>query len=167
MASKERLKANLFQAREMTEAILEAFQKPEDWTHQVHPQANHALWIVGHLGHADNFFVSMLDPSRQVEKDGWGEKFGMGSQPTNDPAAYPPVAEVLDFFRDRRAALLEAIDAMSDEDLAKATPDGSPDFLADFEQVLELAYWHEGVHSGQLTVAHRALGNPPLFSGSS
>lgn len=163
MSLKERIKANLTQARDMTEGILASFQSPEDWTYQVHPKANHALWIAGHLGHADNFFLTLLDPEKGVEKEGWSEAFGMGSQPTSDPAAYPPVAEVLEFFRERRQTLLDILENLPEADLAKKTPEGSPEFLSDFEQVLEVAVWHEGVHSGQLTVAHRALGNPPLY----
>jgi hypothetical protein len=65
-------------------------------------------------------------------------------------------------MRERRATLLNVLDGMSEEDLAKKTPNGAPDFLPDAASVFELAVWHEGQHSGQLTVARRALGHPPL-----
>ena len=164
MSLNARLKANLVQAREMTEGILATLKSPEEWTHQVHPKANHALWIVGHLGHADNFFMSLIDPEKSVEKEGWSEAFGMGSQPTSDPSVYPPKEEVLSYFRERRKTLLGLLDDLSEEDLATKTPEGSPDFMADFEQAFEMAMWHEGIHTGQLTVAHRSLGHPPLFA---
>ncbi len=163
MSRQDRLKTSLTQAREMTEGIFASLNSPEDWTHQVHPKANHPLWIAGHLGHADNFFLSLIAPEKAVEKEGWGEKFGMGSQPTSDPDAYPPAAEVLDYLRERRETLLEVLAGLSAEDLTKSTPEGTPEFLSDVEQVFEVAIWHEGVHSGQLTVAHRSLGNAPLF----
>ena len=34
--------------------------------------------------------------------------------------------------------------------------------LPDFAAVFETAIWHEGLHCGQITVARRALGFPPL-----
>lgn len=164
MSLTARLKANLVQAREMTEGIFATLKSPEEWTHQVHPKANHALWIAGHLGHADNFFISMIAPEKAVEKEGWGEAFGMGSQPTSDASAYPSVEEVLAYFRERRETMLAIVDSLSEEDLAKKTPEGSPDFMSDYEQTLEMALWHEGIHTGQLTVAHRSLGHSPLFA---
>ena len=87
----------------------------------------------------------------------------MGSQPTNNPADYPPVEEVIAFMRERRQTLLEVLDAASEDDLAKPAPEGAPDFLPDVASVFEMAAWHEGLHSGQLSVARRGLGNAPLF----
>ena len=164
MEIKQRLKQRLEFSRGMTDQFLAAFTTPEQWTYQPHESANHALWFVGHMGTSDNFFVKLIDPSRTVEKDTYGEMFGMGSQPTSKPSDYPPVEEVLAFMRERRQALLDALDALSEDDLAKPTPEGAPDFLPDLASVFETAAWHEGLHSGQLSVARRGLGNAPLFS---
>jgi len=161
-----RLQKQLKQVREMSEGMLGAFQKPEQWTHQVHPRANHALWFAGHMGVSDNFFVSLVDPSKAAEKEGYQAMFGMGSTPTSDPTAYPPPAEVLAYMRDRRQTLLDALDAMSDEDLAKPTPEGSPPMWSDIGDVFEMIVWHESLHAGQLSVARRGLGHDPLFSPS-
>ena len=65
-------------------------------------------------------------------------------------------------MRERRVVLLSVLDGMSDDDLARKTPDGAPEFLPDVASVFELAVWHEGQHSGQLSVARRALGHKPL-----
>src|ERR1051325_832547 len=40
---KPRLEKQLKQARELSEGLLSAFETPEQWTHQVHTAANHAL----------------------------------------------------------------------------------------------------------------------------
>lgn len=164
MSLQQRLVRQLTNAREMSERLLADFKTPEQWTAQVYPGANHALWFAGHMGIADNFFLSLIAPEKAVKRPDMEEKFGMGSQPTNQPAEYPPVEEVLAFMRDRRAALLNALEAMHEDDLAKATPQGTPDFLSDVGSVFEMAIWHEGMHSGQLTVCRRSLGNKPLFS---
>ena len=163
MSLKERLRSRLEFARGFTESLLENFKEPSDYTHQVHPNANHALWFIGHIGGADNFFMSVVDPTKAVEKEGYGELFGMGSQPTGDPAAYPSPEEVLTYMRERRETLLEVFDALSEDDLSKPTPEGTPDFLPDVASVFEMAAWHEGMHAGQVTIASRSLGNRPVF----
>jgi uncharacterized damage-inducible protein DinB len=66
-------------------------------------------------------------------------------------------------MRERRTALLAVLDEMTDEDLGRKLPAGTPGFLSDVGSVFELAIWHEGQHNGQLSVARRALGHKPLF----
>jgi uncharacterized damage-inducible protein DinB len=163
MSLKQRLRRGLVNMRQMSERLLEDFKSPEQWTFQVHPACNHALWFVGHMATSDNFFLSLVAPDKSRQLPEFQSRFGMGSQPTNDPAAYPPPASVLATMRERRQTLLDVLDGLKDEDLAKKTPDGAPDFLPDVASVFELAIWHEGQHNGQLTVARRAMGHKPLF----
>jgi len=162
MQLKERLQRNLTSVRQNSERLLADFKTPEQWTFQVHPSCNHALWFVGHMATIDNFFLSLVAPERAVQLPEFQAKFGMGSQPTNDPAAYPSAEPVLATMRERRRSLLEVLVDMSEDDLARKTPQGAPDFLPDVASVFEMAIWHEGQHSGQLTVARRALGHKPL-----
>jgi uncharacterized damage-inducible protein DinB len=163
MALKERLERQLVGMRQMSERLLADFRTPQEWVFQVHPNCNHALWFAGHMATVDNFFLSLIAPDRARQLPDFQARFGMGSQPTSDPAAYPPPAEVLEVMRERRQALLEALAPMNDDDLARKLPAGTPDFLSDMGSVFELAIWHEGHHRGQLSVAHRALGHKPLF----
>ena len=163
MSLKERLRRQLVAARETSERYLQDFQTPEAWTAMVHAGANHALWFAGHMANTDNFFISIIAPERAVERDGFAEKFGVGSHPTSNSGDYPPVEDVLAFMRDRRAVLLDIFDSLSEEDFAKPTPEGTPNFLADIGSVFETAIWHEGLHSGQLSVTRRSLGFDPAF----
>jgi uncharacterized damage-inducible protein DinB len=163
MSQKERLRRQLVRVRQNSERLLADFQTPEQWTFQVHPSCNHALWFVGHMATSDNFFLSLVAPDKSQKLPEFQAKFGMGSQPTNQPSEYPAPESVLAAMRERRQALLAVLDGMSDEDLAKNTPEGAPDFLPDAASVFELAIWHEGQHSGQVSVARRALGYKPLF----
>jgi hypothetical protein len=87
----------------------------------------------------------------------------MGSEPSSNPGDYPSPAEVLAYMRDRRATLMQLLSTMDDAALAKPTPEGAPDFLPDVASIFETAIWHEGMHFGQITVAHRAIGHRPLF----
>lgn len=163
MSLKERLRRQLVAARETSERYLQDFKTPEAWTAMVHANANHALWFAGHMANTDNFFISIVAPERAVERAGFAEKFGVGSRPTNNPDNYPPVEDVLAFMRDRRAALLDIFDGLSEEDFSKPTPEGTPSFLADIGSVFETSVWHEGLHSGQLSVTRRSLGYDPAF----
>ncbi len=166
MNVKMRLKSQLEKVRALTESLLKAFQTPEEWTYQVDATANHALWFVGHISTVDNFFISLLAPNEVRDHDGYRELFGIGSQPVSDPSAYPPVEEVLAYWRERRQTLLKVLDAMSEEDLARSVPDGSPAMWTDFASVLETAIWHETLHAGQVSVARKALGHAPLLRPS-
>jgi uncharacterized damage-inducible protein DinB len=163
MSLKERLQRNLLNMRQMSERLLEDFQTPEQWVFQVHPQCNHALWFAGHMANADNFFLSLVAPEQSRPMPEYAARFGMGSQPTSNPADYPPPQEVLTAMRERREHFLAALDELTDDDLSRKLPAGTPDFLSDVGSVFELAIWHEGQHNGQLSVARRALGHKPLF----
>ena len=166
MSQTARIKRQLESVRQVSEGMLQTFQTPEQWTHQVHPSANHALWFVGHMCTADNFFLSVIAPDQAKELEGFNEKFGMGSQPTSDPAEYPPAEEVLEVMRERRQTLLSVLGGLTDEDLAKPTPEGTPDMFPDIGSFFEMATWHEALHAGQVSIARRALGNEPLFGTS-
>ena len=162
MDLKPRLERQLNKIREISEAFLSAFEAPEQWTFQVHERANHALWFAGHLGMVDNFLISRVAPEKARAADDYREKFGMGSRPTANPADYPTPEEVLAFMRERREALLEVLSGLSEEDLAKPSPEGIPEFMPDVASIFEAAVWHEALHGGQVTVIRQAMGVSPL-----
>ncbi|MEX2026948.1 MAG: DinB family protein [Pirellulaceae bacterium] len=162
MSPKDRLRRQLVKTRELSEKLLADFHTREEWVHQVHPGCNHALWFAGHMANSDNFFLSLVAPPKSVKLEGFAPRFGMGSHPTSAPDDYPPPEDVLETMRERRQTLLGVLDQLSDDDLARPTPAGSPDFLTDFAAVFEMANWHEAMHAGQLSVTRRALGHQPL-----
>ncbi|MFP6692842.1 MAG: DinB family protein [Pirellulales bacterium] len=156
----------LQRARGLLEQLLESFKTDDDWFFQVHPQANHATWIVGHLGLADNMFITCFRENLATKPDGWDDLFWFGSQLKENHSVYPPRAELLAYLRDRRERLIDMIVGLTDEELAAPAPDemspiaGAPCV----GHLLLFAALHENTHIGQLTVAHRGLGNRPLFS---
>jgi len=158
----ERLYSRLKNARIFTERLLEDFSGASSWVYQVTPDANHALWFVGHMGVTDNFMISILNPHLACLPDGYAHLFGIGSQPVDDITRYPDVQQVRDFMCSRREVLLGILSNLSDKELGAATPDGAPKFMADFAAVFEMAIWHEGMHCGQLTTTRRSLGFAPL-----
>ncbi len=157
-----RLENQLNLVRGISEGLLAVFRTPEQWTHQVHPHANHALWFAGHVGTVDNFMIARLDAAKVAERTGYRERFGMGSRPTANPADYPPPEEVLQFMRERREVLLDILRELSEEELQKPAPPGTPEFMRDVASIFEAAAWHEALHAGQVTIARRSLGHPPM-----
>lgn len=154
-------------ARRITEGLIDAFKTDDDWFYQSHPKANHAMWIIGHLGLADNMFASRFRPDVASKPDGWDEVFWFGSELKSDRSAYPARDDVLAYFRQRREALMEVLEQLTDEELQEpAPPAGERSPIAGapcIGHLLLFAAYHEGIHSGQLTIAHRGLGNPPMF----
>lgn len=162
----DRILRQLTQVREMSEKLLEAFEKPEDWTRQLAPGTNHALWFAGHMAACDNWLIGTIAPDRAKPWDDWNALFGTGSQPTSDPDSYPPPAEVLDAMRERREVLIELLKGLSDKDLEKASPEMIKDWCPDVGTIFEGSTWHEALHAGQVTLIRRALGHQPLFSAA-
>ena len=162
MSQKERLHTLLTLSRGFAEQLFQRFQTPQEWTTQLFPGANHPLWVAGHLGFADNFALGLLAPDRVEAPQGYRELFGMGSQPQSDPAAYPPVDQVLEFMRSRRRVLLDVLQETDEAALENPLPEGAPEMLSTVGDVFAFIAWHEGLHVGQVTVADRRLGHKPL-----
>ena len=149
----------------MAEVMIKAgFQNTWKWVCQVHKNCNHALWFSGHMAHVDNFFISLVVPNRAISLPKlYNDRFGLGSQPTSNLSDYPATYEVLARMQERRETLLAALDSLTEENLGRSTPDGAPDFLADYGSVFEMAVWHEGLHNGRLSSSRHALGYEPLM----
>lgn len=170
MDLKAHAKYSLERARWMTEQMIESFKTADDWFYQSHPKANHAMWIVGHLGLADNMFLSRFQEELANKPDGWDDLFWFGSE-LKDRSAYPASDEVLSYFRVRRETLMKVVAGVTDEQLSAPAP--GPDEMSPIAgapcigHILLFAAYHEGMHCGQLTVAHRGIGNDPLFAPKS
>ena len=167
MDLKSHVRHSLVSARRFTEGIVNAFQTEDDWHFHVHPQANHPLWIVAHLGLADNMFAAMFRPAAGHKPAGWDGLFWFGSQLQPNRRIYPSSSEVLAYFRERRDNLLRVLDEMGDQELAQPAPAaGDPSPFAGapcIGHALLHCAQHEAFHSGQLAVIHRVLGHLPLY----
>lgn len=124
---------------------------------------NHALWNLGHLAWTDAFFtheLSGVDPGYPKE---WAAIFGMKSECSADPKAYPPARLVRDEFTRQREKLLAYFAGLSGDQLAEALPPNLAPFGATKGQLMQSLAWHEGLHSGQIAACRRAQGLPPAL----
>jgi len=164
MAIKDNILFSLAQSRRMLGGMMESMKSREDWLYQTHPKANHPLWVVAHLGMADNMFLAKLDPEAGVPKEGWDELFWFGSDIHGDSEKYPDTEEVVAYCHERREKLLAKIETLSDEFLNSPSPDeGMFSEAPNMAQLLLFVAYHEGVHSGQFSIAHRGLGHEPMY----
>lgn len=123
--------------------------------------ANHALWVLGHLAWTDDSILSALAGKPSALPAGFTEAFGMGSKPQPDAKRYPSVAEVKTQLAGRREALTGWLKSLSPAQLAAPLPKELSGFAPDHATLAATLAWHEGLHAGQLTVARRALGFGP------
>ena len=161
MDLKQRILWQLQTIRQLSEQMLPAFKSPQDWTHQIFPGANHALWIVGHLAMVDNSILGRVF-SKPVDKPGYPEKFGRQSKPSSNPVDYPSPDEVVTLYHERRSTLLACIESFPESDFEKPVPPGGPPFIHNVGQMFAFTAVHEGTHTGQLSMIRRALGHAPI-----
>ena len=125
---------------------------------------NHAMWIAGHLAVIEGRLHKMLyGTPNPVEH--WKPLFDWGSEPRDDPSAYPPYEEVMQTFRRLRAGTLAFLDEVGEEGLDRPTKHQPPGFSG-FETVgsaMMIVGCHACGHFGGVTVVRRASGRQPVF----
>lgn len=135
----------------------------EKYTYQPVPRCNHVLWVLGHLAWTDDYFVYLQTGTSSALSDEWNKSMGMGSTPVADAAAYPPIATVMDKLAERREALLGWFKSLTPSQLAAPITGNLAQFAPTFAALMSSLAWHEGLHSGQISVIRKALGLQPAF----
>jgi hypothetical protein len=125
---------------------------------------NHAMWIAGHLAVIEGRLQKMLRGTpNPVER--WKPLFDWGSEPLDDPAAYPSFDEVLRTFKGLRAQTHAFLDETGEAGLDQPTtcqPPGFRGFETAGKAILIIAV-HASGHLGGLNVVRAAAGKQRLF----
>lgn len=127
---------------------------------------NHPMWVLGHITLIEASIPQILFGESNPLAH-WAPLFAPGTEPKDNPGAYPPFDELLRAYRDHRARTLKILNGLSETDLdrpTKAPPKGLEDALATFGQTLLVVALHQMTHRGQLADARRAAGRRPLFT---
>jgi hypothetical protein len=132
-------------------------------TWQPLPEANHALWVLGHLAWTEDSILVELAGRTSVLGESWKKHFGAGSKPSGNRSAYPPVEQIKAGLDRSRKALLEWLGSMDERKLASPLPSGWDMFAPTFGDLPGSLAWHEGLHAGQVSVVRRGLGLPPTM----
>lgn len=154
--------ANLTFTRGALERLYTDFPK-DKLCHQPFPGANHALWTLGHLATADEYFLDKIGSKPTTRFKELEGKFFMKSTPSPNMRDYPPFEELQTYFRDARERLLAYFRSLSPQQLTEPLDSQSKQFAPDRATLMRSIAWHEGFHTGQLAVIRKSLGITPAF----
>jgi len=125
---------------------------------------NHAMWIAGHLAVVEGRLQQVLHGGPNPVA-AWKPLFDWGSEPVDDPAAYPPFDDVLRTFKELRGQTHAFLDEVGEAGLdqpTKCQPPGFTEFKTVGSAIIIIA-GHAIGHLGGLTVVRAAAGKKRLF----
>lgn len=149
-------------ARGATFGFLEDIPENQ-WCKQPIEGGNHTAWVVGHLASTDDYFLTTLSGRPSNLPEAWKTMFGAGSKPVADLSAYPAVAELKSKLSGCREDLIAWLKSLDDKKLLSPLPQDLQMFAPTHAGLSFSLAWHEGLHSGQLTMVRRSLGIAPKF----
>ena len=122
---------------------------------------NHIAWQLGHLINAECGLVESIAPGYAIElPEGFAEKHSKENTASDDPADFLSKDEYLAYFGKIKEATYKALDAQSDEDLAKPAPEHLQQLCGNAGAVWGLISTHPMMHVGQFVPVRRQLGKP-------
>lgn len=159
MLSIDLIRENLGRSRDRVLARVEEMQ-----AHMlVFPTPNggcHTLWVLGHLAYIESLVVRQFMLGEANPLGRWESVFD-GAEVSGRAEDFPPFAEVLACCRATRAATLELLDSLSEDDLdrgALQAPAGFEQEFGTWRRCLQYASDHWYMHRGQLADSRRAAG---------
>src|SRR5688572_955972 len=134
---------------------------PQDYLHRPAPKANCAAWIVGHLALSDRGVLKRLGAPLPELPEGFEKRF---SRDEGCPQAeqFGDVTAIVPVFDEHRRRLIEAVKAMSPEQMDKPL-DKPHSIFGTVGEMLTFMSLHATMHAGQVSTIRRSLGRPPLI----
>lgn len=128
------------------------------------PEANHAMWQLGHLVAGEAQMVNLLRPGTHTLPAGYDEKFSTRNTRADGAAAFGTKKDdLLAQLEDLRKGTVALVRSLSPEDLAKPAPEKMREYAPTVADVLTILVTHVFMHMGQMQVIRRALGKKVLF----
>jgi len=141
----------------MLARTVEGFEEA-DWLHRP-GEANHALWILGHVAATRRYLLRRL--GEKVDEEEWEKAFGQGNRP-GDKLEPAPAALIKD-VQSMGAQLEMRIRSLTLEEteapIEKPMPDGSKTRAG----MVRFLLFHEAYHLGQLGLLRRIRGKPGVI----
>jgi hypothetical protein len=147
----------------ITRFVIEAVQDvPESrMTEQPDAIVNHPAWTLSHLNAYAGMLLSMLDdPSvGGATADAEMKRFGYGTTPVPDRAAYATKRELLDRFRERNSRLAAVVAEKHSSYFPRSSPEKFRPYSPTLGHIaITLLVAHPPHHLGQLRQWRRAAG---------
>jgi uncharacterized damage-inducible protein DinB len=114
-------------------------------------------WVVGHILATRNSIHRLLDLPPAWDDEATA-RYGRGAAPVTDASEAVPMETMTSLLGASQEAVARALDAMSDEQLARVA--------GDQPLGVQLAFlsFHESYHAGQLGLLRRVAGHPAAIS---
>jgi len=130
----------------------------EEWFHRPNESSNHMAWIVGHMIWARGAVIGLLGAEWTQP---WPKLFARGVK-VLDPAEYPAPEQIMASWKDVTERLNAAMEAGSEETLAKPGPERIPSADGKVSGVVNFLAHHDTYHIGQLGYLRTWLGHPGI-----
>ena len=120
---------------------------------------NHPAWTLSHLNAYAGVLLSMLDDPSVPAADAEMARFGYGTKPVPDHAAYATKRELLDRFRGRNARLAAVVAEKHSDYFPRSSPEKFHPYSPTIGHIaITLLVAHPPHHLGQLRQWRRAAG---------
>lgn len=128
-------------------------------TEQPGTLVNHPAWTLSHLNAYAGVLLSMLDDPSVPMADAEMDRFGYGTTPVPDPAAYAPKRELLHLFKERNERLAAVVVERHADYFPRPAPEKYQLFSPTLGHIaITLLVTHPPDHLGQLRHWRRVAG---------
>ncbi|MEI8198016.1 MAG: DinB family protein [Phycisphaerae bacterium] len=163
MTMQEVLVKSLETSAQMLNMTLADFSEADMLVRPV-PNANHALWQLGHLTVSEAQMLAEQGAKMPELPAGFAERFTAKTAAINEASKFGTKAELLAVFAKVRNASIAFAKSLSAADLDRPTTNEMIKAFAPNTAVLVvMANDHGAMHMGQWQVIRRKLGKPILF----
>ncbi|MEE9442694.1 MAG: DinB family protein [candidate division Zixibacteria bacterium] len=135
----------------------------EELLYRAGGKRSHILWCIGHIIVGSDI-VTYISAGESNVPDKYRELFGIGTTPKDNIEGYPPIAEIMNVYKNMINNVIETIQSLSDDDLYSSLVGDHPKTLAEyFKTRLDLVtgtIGHLTYHIGQIYFIMRMLGKP-------
>lgn len=128
------------------------------------PNANTALWQIGHLIKSEANMINGCAGRTVVELPaGFADRYKRETATETDASKLGSKAELMALYQKLRNQIADWVATLSPDELAKPSPESLRGMVPTVGHVLQLLPAHTGMHVGQIQVLRRKLGKPLLF----
>jgi len=159
MASREQLVYMLKTAAQVVKPLIEDITDEESMARTEH-NFNHIRWQTGHLLHS-NYATLALFSQEKVEPRDYGGIFGGGTELSDDPKAYPSMAELRSELLGLEDRIIALAEKANDDVFEREIEWGSKKVKV--WQAMSFLCMHNFYHAGQITQIRKTLGRDRPF----
>ena len=149
-------------ARGVTDIYLSDFTD-EDLLVRPLPNMNHAAWQLGHLLCSERSMMTAIGVAMPELPPGFADNYTDETCRSDDPKLFAGKTECFSLRDTSREAVLNGLEAMSEERMAEPSPESARMYAGTVAGVFRHIGTHELMHVGQFVAIRRKLGKPVLI----